>query len=124
VARAIVAAGLIPSIGVFHRNRGNPFCLADDLLEPYRPYVDWKVRIVATERGGEPWSLDDRTVRAALLSILNETVAVGGRRLPMLLGIQASAASLCRALTGEAPDLALPTGLPLAPDQLALEGDG
>lgn len=63
VARAIVAAGLIPSIGVHHRHRGNPFCLADDLLEPYRPYVDWRVRQIAgdtparlrpTWRSGKP----------------------------------------------------------------------
>src|SRR5579859_3810489 len=44
-ARAVVASGLIPSLGVFHRNRGNPFCLADDLLEPYRPYIDWRVKL-------------------------------------------------------------------------------
>ena len=44
IARAIVASGLIPSLGVFHSNRSNSFCLAGDLLEPYRPYVDWRVR--------------------------------------------------------------------------------
>ena len=48
----VVAAGLIPSLGVHHRHRNNPFCLADDLLEPYRPYVDWRVRLMVGE-GGE-----------------------------------------------------------------------
>jgi len=40
MARSIVAAGLLPTLGIFHRNRYNAFCLADDLMEPYRPYVD------------------------------------------------------------------------------------
>lgn len=122
IARAVVASGLIPSLGVFHRNRSNPFCLADDLLEPYRPFVDWRVRLLVTEAGNDPVSLNDRAVRAALLSLFNETVLVGGRRNPMLLAIQASAASLSRAMTGGDPTLALPAGLPLEPD--LLDGDG
>lgn len=118
IARAIVASGLIPSLGVFHSNRSNPFCLADDLLEPYRPFVDWRVRLLSDEAGGEPPRLDERAVRAALLSLFNETVLVGGRRNPMLVAIEASATSLCRALTTEEKTLALPQGLPLEPDLL------
>jgi len=118
VARAVVASGLIPSLGVFHSNRGNPFCLADDLLEPFRPYVDWRVRLLANESDTEQPGLNDRSVRAALLSLFNETVLVGERRNPMLLAIQASATSLGRALTGGEPTLALPQGLPLDPDLL------
>lgn len=123
-ARAIVAAGLIPSLGVFHRNRANPFCLADDLLEPYRPYVDWRVRLLADQTGEQSPSLDDRDTRAALLSIFNETVLVGGRRMPLLLALHSSAASLCRALTGGEAALSLPEGLPLAPDLLDIDGEG
>jgi CRISPR-associated protein Cas1 len=121
-ARAVVAAGLIPSLGVYHRNRANPFCLADDLLEPYRPFVDWRVKLLAKESDdGEP-SLDDRETRAALLSLFNETILVGGRQMPLLLALHASAASLCRALTGGDPALALPEGMPLAPNLLDFEG--
>ena len=116
VARSVVASGLIPSLGVFHSNRSNPFCLADDLFEPYRPFVDWRVRLLVNEAAGESLSLDHKPVRAALLSLFTETVLVGGRRNPMLLAIQASAASLARALTGGEPNLALPEGLPLGPD--------
>jgi CRISPR-associated protein Cas1 len=117
-ARAVVASGLIPSLGVFHKNRSNPFCLADDLMEPYRPYVDWRTRLLIDEHGGTSPRLNDRTTRAALLSLFNETILVGQRRLPMLLAIQASAASLSRSLT-EALSvrgrlLALPEGLPLS----------
>lgn len=113
-ARAIVAAGLIPSLGVFHKNRSNPFCLADDLFEPYRPLMDWRVRLIADELGADA-VLDNREVKAALLSLFNETILVGERRSPILLALHASAASLCRALTGEDRKLALPESLPLAP---------
>jgi CRISPR-associated protein Cas1 len=51
VGRAICAAGLHPSIGLHHHGRENPFCLADDLVEPYRPLVDAEVAKMAGERG-------------------------------------------------------------------------
>jgi CRISP-associated protein Cas1 len=124
IARAVVASGLIPSLGVFHSNRSNPFCLADDLLEPYRPYVDWRVRLLVSEVGGERLDLDDRSIRSALLSLFNETILVGDRRNPMLLAVQMSAASLSRAMTGNDPTLALPKGMPLDPDLLDGEGEG
>jgi CRISPR-associated protein Cas1 len=117
IARSVVASGLIPSLGVFHRNRGNPFCLADDLLEPYRPYVDWRVKLIAENHVDNIPDLGDRGTRAALLSLFNETILVGGKRNPLLLAIQSSAASLCRALTNGG-DLSLPDGLPLDPDLL------
>lgn len=117
-ARAVVASGLIPSLGVFHRNRGNPFCLADDLLETYRPFVDWRVRRLADQNTEQPLSLDDRSTRAFLLSLFNETILIAGKRAPLLLAIQSSAASLRRALTAGDRVLALPEGLPLKPNLL------
>src|SRR5665213_549961 len=114
VARAIAAAGLLPTLGVHHKNRGNPFCLADDLLEPYRGYVDWRVRSLLVE--GDAIPALDRPIKASLLALFNETISVGGRRSPILLAIHASAASLCRMLTEGDKELALPEGLPLGPD--------
>ena len=122
-ARAVVAAGLIPSLGVFHSNRGNPFCLVDDMFEPYRPYVDWRVKSLVLEQGNPVPDLSDLAVRAALLSIFNETVRVGDRRYPLLLALHQTAASLCRALTGGDRTLALPQGLPVGPDLLDFEGE-
>lgn len=116
VARGVVAAGLIPSLGIHHRHRGNPFCLADDLLEPYRPYVDWRVRQMVGDHGESAPDLAERETRAALLSLFNETVCVGGRREPLLLALHTSATSLCRTLTGGDRTLALPEGLPMEPD--------
>ena len=113
VARAVVAAGLIPSLGVHHRNRSNPFCLADDLFEPYRPYVDWRVKLLVGDGTNSLSDLSQQETRAVLLSLFNETVRVDERRMPLLYAIQAGAVSLCRALTGGDRNLALPEGLPL-----------
>ena len=115
-ARAVVATGLLPSLGVHHRHRSNPFCLADDLLEPYRPYVDWRVRQLSGDDLELPLDLSGRETRAELLSLLNETIRVGGRHEPLLLALHSSAASLCRTLTGGDKTLALPEGLPIEQD--------
>ena len=122
-ARAVVAAGLIPSLGVFHHNRGNPFCLADDLLEPYRPYVDWRVRQLVDAHDGQAPDLSDQDTRRALLSLFAETIRIGDRRQPLQLALHASAASLARALTGGPADLALPDGLPVPPELPGLEAN-
>jgi len=113
-ARAVVASGLIPSLGVFHKNRSNPFCLADDLFEPYRPFVDWRVKTHGLAR----LDLDHRPTRAALISIFNETITLDNRRWPLLVAIEQSATSLARALTGGDRTLSLPDGLPKPPDLL------
>ena len=114
VARAIVATGLMPSFGVHHKNRRNPFCLADDLLEPYRPFVDWRVKQIALDTPKDAMSLESRPIRARLLSLLNESVNIGEWSEPMLVAIQTSADSLRKALTGDGIDLLLPPhGMPL-----------
>ena len=51
IARALVGSGLLPTLGVFHRNRYNAYCLADDIMEPYRPYVDLMVCDILDEFG-------------------------------------------------------------------------
>ena len=115
-ARAIVASGLIPSLGVHHRNRSNPFCLADDLLEPYRPFVDWRTKQLIDHADCSPPSIKNRPTRVSILSLLNETVLVGDRRLPLLMALHTTAISLCRLLTEGEKRLLLPDGLPLAAD--------
>lgn len=118
VARSLVASGLIPSLGVWHHNRANPFCLADDMVEPWRPLVDARVRRLFMP--GEPVpTLDNRPTRADLLAMLSDTVQVGGKRWPMLLGIEQSAASLARAITrNDKTALLVPESLALQPDLL------
>ncbi|MCC6321073.1 MAG: type II CRISPR-associated endonuclease Cas1 [Phycisphaerales bacterium] len=70
MARALVAAGLLPALGIHHRHRANAFCLADDLIEPLRPMVDARVRSL----WGRGWTRDDmpQTVKADLLGVLTD----------------------------------------------------
>jgi len=124
IARAIVGAGLLPSLGVHHRHRGNPFCLADDLLEPYRPYVDWRVRQLIGSQPAQKPDLANRELRASLLGLFSEIVRVGGRREPLLIALNTSAASLCRSLMGDGRSVLLPEGLPVQPDLIDLAESG
>lgn len=68
-ARAVVASGLIPSLGVLHKNRGNPFCLADDLFEPYRPYVDWRVKLMTLRKSRAAFARRSRDPRRAAFAV-------------------------------------------------------
>jgi len=106
VARAVVAAGLLPSIGVFHHNRADAFALASDLMESYRPLVD---RAVWECREAAAMGLD-RAAKTRLLTVLNETVALDGQGLPVTLAIERSAASLARAFAERRASLLLLPG--------------
>jgi CRISPR-associated protein Cas1 len=115
VARALCAAGLLPSVGIHHRNRYDTFCLADDVVEPFRPYVDWRVRRLVDDKA--KISELDRETKQALLSLLNETVTVGEQRTPLLLALHATAASLEQSFRQGEEALALPEGLPIAAEE-------
>jgi CRISPR-associated protein Cas1 len=73
VLRSIVLAGLSPAFGIEHRNRSNPFALADDLIEPFRPAVDWIARDL-----GSFAELSDRSVKQRLVSVLSTPMAGTG----------------------------------------------
>lgn len=71
--RSIVAAGLSPTLGIFHRNRANAFALVDDLVEPYRPAVDHAVGgMLPTAR------LEDSPTKRALVAVLQEPMRTFG----------------------------------------------
>ncbi len=97
VARAIVAAGLLPALGIKHRGRGNPFCLADDLMEPMRPLVDARVKYLALSGG---FTLDQPT-KADLLRVLAEPVFVGEQRGPLMVAVAGVVADVVAVLAGE-----------------------
>jgi CRISPR-associated protein Cas1 len=92
-ARAIVAAGLQPALGLHHSNRENAFCLADDLMEPYRPWVDLRVLRLTEARSTEI----DRDTKRELLEVLTDTVLLGEEKGPLLVALQKTAFSLCSA---------------------------
>ena len=104
VARAICAAGLHPALGLHHHNRANPFCLADDLLEPLRPVVDRRVH--ALVQGG--LTTIEREAKTQLLALMAETVEVAGARGPLMVALARTAASLVRCYGGEQDQLDLP----------------
>jgi CRISP-associated protein Cas1 len=114
-ARALCAAGLLPTVGIHHHNRSNPFCLADDMVEPFRPFVDWRVRRMVHEK--LPLEELTREIKAALLSLFNEIIPFGGQRTPLLLALHSTAASLAHSLAEDKASLVLPEGLPAPVEQ-------
>jgi len=104
VARAIVAAGLLPALGLHHSNRGNSFCLADDLVEPLRPMVDARVR----DLYGAGYLDLDQAGKAALLELLGRPVQLNGQTGPLMVNLHRMVASLVRCLTGEKRELEIP----------------
>ena len=106
VARALCSAGLLPCIGIHHRNRYNAFCLADDLVEPFRGYVDAKVKEIV-EGDGVPNDLN-QGLKARLLEVLYETVVIGGCTSPLMVGLHRTTASLQRCFSAEQETLELP----------------
>ena len=104
MARAIVAAGLQPALGIQHRNRGNPLCLADDLMEPLRPMVDRRARRLWW--GGQN-DLDQPT-KAGLLSVLTDEVSITSGRSPLQVALHRYTASYVRCLRKEDARIAIP----------------
>ena len=107
IARAIVAAGLLPSLGIHHSNRSNAFCLADDLIEPLRPLVDRRVKELLS-RGETELS---QPTKAALLEILTQEVRVGDQTGPLMVNLHRMVTSVVRCYTGEAKRIEFPTVL-------------
>ncbi len=102
VARALVAVGLIPALGLNHASMTNAFNLADDMVEPFRPYVDrqvWELTAKGTLTQGGTTVEERRT----LASILIETAMFGSERVTLLTATEQSAESLVRAMQANSP---------------------
>lgn len=99
VARALVSSGLNPTIGIFHRNKYNPYCLADDIMEPYRPYVDELV----LEWMNKPFRPTEMSKEAKvhLLQIATKDVKIDGLKRPLLVAISSTTSSLYKCMIGE-----------------------
>jgi CRISP-associated protein Cas1 len=106
MARSIVAAGLLPTLGIFHKNRYNAFCLADDLMEPYRPYVDLIVHGMVKEFG--LIKEIEKVHKAVLLNIPAIDVMIEGEKSPLMLATQRTAVSLVKCFDGLQRKLAYP----------------
>lgn len=106
IARSICAAGLHPSLGVHHHNRYNPFCLADDLMEPFRPLVD-KVVVEIVDDTGRDCDMNQE-VRGRLLSILTRRYDEAGESRTLFDLFQRVASSLAQLYLGERDKIYLP----------------
>lgn len=106
VARSLVASGLLPTFGIHHHNRYNAYCLADDIMEPYRPYVDRLVYEI-TEQYGIDIELS-KDIKAELLSIPTLDVVINDKRSPLMVGVAQTTASLYKCFSGELRKIAYP----------------
>ena len=105
VARTLVGSGLYPAFGIFHRNRYNAFPLADDVMEPYRPFVDEVVYSLSQE--DENIDLD-KNVKSRLLRVLFADVKIGRMTRPLEVALSLTTASMVKMFKGESQKLSLP----------------
>ena len=109
-ARAVIAAGLHPTLGLHHSNDSNPMRLVDDLMEPFRPIIDLK--IWQLQRAGETEITAD-TKRALVRTLYDDMQTIAGAT-PVMACMQKLATSLAQVYLGEREKLDLPLpGLPL-----------
>lgn len=107
IARALVGSGLLPTLGIHHHNRYNAYCLADDIMEPYRPYVDELVIQIMQEE--DDYSELTRNLKAKLLQIPVLNVTINGKRSPLMIAAGITAASLYKCFSGECRQVTYPS---------------
>lgn len=99
VARALVSSGMLPTLGIHHHNRYNAYCLADDIMEPYRPYVDMIVhRIHSSGINCEQMNTE---IKRMLLQIPTTDVTIEGKRSPLMVAVSTTTSSLYKCYSGE-----------------------
>lgn len=106
IARGLVASGLLPTLGIFHRNKYNAYCLADDIMEPYRPFVDQIVLEMVDN--GEDFTELTNANKAQLLKIPALDIVFDGERSPLMVGIQKTTSSLVKCFEGKIKKIAYP----------------
>ncbi len=107
VARCLVGSGLLPTLGIHHHNRYNHFCLADDIMEPYRPFADALVKQLVIEgKTDTPLSPE---IKKQLLRLAYTDVQFDNERSPLSVGAQRTTASLARCFEGTSKKLLYPT---------------
>ncbi|MCW2119603.1 type II CRISPR-associated endonuclease Cas1 [Flavobacterium sp. 7A] len=105
-ARALVSSGMLPTLGIFHRNKYNAYCLADDIMEPYRPYVDLIVsHIIENEDTIEELTID---MKKQLLSIASIDVCIDGKNSPLMVAMSRTTNSLNECFEGSSRKLLYP----------------
>ena len=114
VARALVASGLLPTLGIHHHNKYNAYCLADDIMEPYRPFVDKLVVEIVGARHALPLPLPlqsdlTKEIKAKLLEIPVLDVIINGERSPLMIAAGHTTASLAKCYLGDSRKIVYPS---------------
>ena len=105
VARALVGTGLHPAIGLHHKNQYNGLCLADDVMEPFRPWIDSIVRDMDISTNE---TIITRDIKQQILGLLSEQVYYGNEKMPLMNSVHYLAAQLKHALTDNKVSLTYP----------------
>ena len=99
VARSLVASGLLPTLGLHHHNKYNAYCLADDIMEPYRPYVDGLVLDIMSSTND--YTELTKEIKMKLLEIPVLDTMIGDKKYPLMIATQQTTASLYKCFSGE-----------------------
>ena len=97
-ARALVSSGMLPSVGIFHRNKYNAFCLADDIMEPYRVFVDILVNDIV--QSGNPYEELTTLLKTSLLQLPVMDVVIDGNKSPLMVAMSRTTNSLYECFSG------------------------
>lgn len=106
VARSLVGSGLLPTLGIHHRNQYNHYCLADDIMEPYRPFAD--ALVVTIVKNGEDFTELNTSTKKQLLGIGSVDVLFDDERSPLMVAVQRTTASLAKCFEGETDKIVYP----------------
>ncbi|MEE0133488.1 MAG: type II CRISPR-associated endonuclease Cas1 [Treponema sp.] len=105
-ARALIGSGLLPTLGIHHHNKYDAYALANDLMEPYRPFIDDEViKYTRQNPHEEEIKIDFKKI---ILQTLTRDVKIGNVMRPLMVALSMTSASLVRVLRKEADSLALP----------------
>lgn len=105
-ARALSGSGLLPTLGIHHRNKYNSYCLADDIMEPYRPFVD----LLVLEMQAQNLNCGElgKQEKAHLLQLLTQNVKINGKKSPLMVALSNTTASLSRCFEGKGKRIIYP----------------
>ena len=106
VARSLVASGLLPTLGIHHHNRYNAYCLADDIMEPYRPFVDELVYNIVINSCD--YEVLNKKLKTEMLAIPTLDVVIAGKRSPLMIAVAQTTASLYKCFNGELRKICYP----------------
>ncbi|MBQ0115784.1 MAG: type II CRISPR-associated endonuclease Cas1 [Bacteroidales bacterium] len=108
VARSLTGTGLLPTLGIHHHNKYNAYCLADDIMEPYRPVVDIVVKRMVAKYGAS--NIEELTTdpKRDLLGIPTIEVKIAGHRSPLMVAVDTTTTSLMKCYTGELRKIVYP----------------